>query len=96
MAGQIEGIVGPAAAGPTGNSISPRPSHVLDRHLDRQVQLLAAPGLDHLDGAGDRRLFGIGRRDGSAQEPGHFVQRPLGGGKPDALKRPCCGIRALP
>ena len=49
--------------------------HVVDRHDDLEVQLLACAGVHHLDLAPD-----------PAEEPGDCRQRSLGGGQADALR----------
>ena len=52
MAVQIDGRVGPCDAGPLGMSIgSAEARHVLDRHLDLQLQRLAAPASTMVIGA---------------------------------------------
>jgi hypothetical protein len=59
-------------------------AHVVDRHHDLDVELLAYPGVD--DGDGARAAAGP-RVIAAAQEAGHHVERPLGGGQADALRR---------
>ena len=50
--------------------------HALHRHADLEVERLADAGVD------DRALAG-----GADQELGHLLERPLGGGEADALRR---------
>jgi hypothetical protein len=63
----------------------PEVAHVVDRHHDLDVELLADAGVDdgHRPGAAAVR-----RVVGATQEAGHHVERALGGGQPDALGRP--------
>ena len=51
-------------------------AHVLHRHADLEVELLTKTGVD------DRALAG-----GADQEAPDLLERPLGGGQPDALER---------
>ena len=88
IAGQIEWRTsGLPAAGPDSSSPSPssiglaQVGHVLDRDDDLELQGLAHAGVDH----GDRAGLAAGP---AAEEPGHLLERALGGRQADALGRP--------
>ncbi len=63
-----------AADGRVGHVVRAGLAHVLDRHVDLQVERLADPGVDHPAVA-----------PGAHEEAAHLLERPLGGRQADAL-----------